>query len=75
MIEKIAQIDKFGRIVIPVEWRKNFSERIILIKLSDDEILIRAIKKHGELTDFVDSIEIDVDNFEDTYSLRNKIYG
>jgi AbrB family looped-hinge helix DNA binding protein len=75
MIEKITQIDKFGRIVIPAEWRINLGKRIILIKLSDDEILIRAIKKRGKLTDFVDSIEIDVENFEDTHSLRNKIYG
>jgi bifunctional DNA-binding transcriptional regulator/antitoxin component of YhaV-PrlF toxin-antitoxin module len=74
MLEKITQIDKFGRIVIPAEWRKNLGKRI-LIKLSNDEIRIRAIKKRGKLTDFVDSIEIDVENFEDTYSLRNKIYG
>jgi len=75
MIEKIAQIDKFGRIVIPAEWRKNLGKRVVLIKLSDDEILIRAIKKRGKLTDFVDSIEIDVENFENTHALRNKIYG
>jgi AbrB family looped-hinge helix DNA binding protein len=75
MIEKIAQIDKFGRIVIPAEWRKNLGKRVVLIKLSDDEILIGAIKKRGKLTDFVDSIEIDVENFEDTHALRNKIYG
>ena len=76
MEEKTTQMDKMGRIVIPAEWRKKFGKKVLMVKLSDDEILIKSIKKRGKLTDLVDSIEIeDVDNFEDTHELRSVIYG
>ncbi|MGC8578251.1 MAG: AbrB/MazE/SpoVT family DNA-binding domain-containing protein [Thermoproteota archaeon] len=76
MEEKTTQMDKMGRIVIPAEWRKNLGKKVLMVKLSDDEILIKSIKKRGKLTDLVDSIEIeDVDNFEDTHELRSVVYG
>ncbi len=76
MEEKTTQMDKMGRIVIPAEWRKKFGKKVLMVKLSDDEILIKSIKKRGKLTDLVDSIEIeDVDNFEDTHELRSVVYG
>jgi hypothetical protein len=46
-----------------------------MIKLSEDEILVKSIRKLGKLTDFVDSIKIEVNNFEETHALRNVIYG
>ncbi|MGB9760362.1 MAG: AbrB/MazE/SpoVT family DNA-binding domain-containing protein [Thermoproteota archaeon] len=76
MEEKTTQMDKMGRIVIPAEWRKNLGKKVLMVKLNDDEILIKSIKKRGKLTDLVDSIEIeDVDNFEDTHELRSVVYG
>ena len=76
MEEKTTQMDKMGRIVIPAEWRKNLGKKVLMVKLSDDEILIKSIKKRGKLTDLVDSIEIeDIDNFEDTHELRSVVYG
>ena len=55
---------------------KKLGKKVLMVKLSDDEILIKSIKKHGKLTDLVDSIEIeDIDNFEETHELRSAIYG
>ncbi|MGC9202712.1 MAG: hypothetical protein ACP5HX_08620 [Thermoproteota archaeon] len=47
-----------------------------MVKLSDDEILIKSIKKHSKLTDLTDSIEIEgVGDFENTHELRSVLYG
>lgn len=76
MVEKTVEIDKVGRIVIPAEWRKNWGRKALMVRLSEDEVLIKPLRKRGKLTDLVDSIEIEeVRDFGDTHELRMVLYG
>ncbi|MBO3769804.1 MAG: AbrB/MazE/SpoVT family DNA-binding domain-containing protein [Thermoproteota archaeon] len=76
MSEKTVEIDKAGRIVIPAEWRKNWGRKALMVKLSDDEVLIKPLRKRGKLTDLADSIEIEkVSDFTDPHELRKIMYG
>jgi AbrB family looped-hinge helix DNA binding protein len=76
MIEKTIKIDKAGRIVIPAEWRRNWGKKVLMVRMSDDEVLIKPLRKRGKLTDLVDSIEIEeVSDFGDTHKLREVLYG
>ncbi|MCS7364608.1 MAG: hypothetical protein NDF54_04135 [archaeon GB-1867-035] len=74
-MEIVKNIDKAGRIVIPSEWRKGWGNKVLLVRISEDEVLIRAIKKKMKLTDLIDSIEVEVDDFTDTHKLREAIHG
>ncbi|KPV62747.1 MAG: hypothetical protein AOA65_1642 [Candidatus Bathyarchaeota archaeon BA1] len=72
----LKPVDRMGRIVIPAEWRKNWGKRVILVRLSDDEVILRALRKRGKLTDLADAIEVhDVEDFSDTHKLRKAVYG
>ncbi len=76
MIEKTVEIDKAGRVVIPAEWRRNWGKRALMVRLSDDEVLIRPLRKRGKLTDLIDAIEIEqVNDFGNTHELRTVLYG
>ncbi len=76
MVEKTVKIDKAGRVVIPAEWRKDWGKKALMVRLSDDEVLIKSLRKRGKLTDLVDSMEIEgVSDFGDTHELRMVLYG
>lgn len=65
-----------GRVVIPAEWRKRWGKKAIVVKLSEDEVLIRPLRKRGKLTDLVDAIEVEkVKDFTDSHDLRKALYG
>jgi|YelNatPaOPRAMG01_1025707.scaffolds.fasta_scaffold86456_2 AbrB family looped-hinge helix DNA binding protein len=76
MAEKTVEIDKAGRVVIPAEWRRNWSKKALMVRLSDDEVLIKPLRKRGKLTDLIDAIEIEqISDFEDTHELRKVLHG
>lgn len=69
-------IDEMGRIVIPAEWRKRWGKRVMVVRLGEDEVLIRALKKRGKLTDLVDTIEVEkVEDFTDSHKVRKALHG
>lgn len=71
----IKDVDSLGRIYIPAEWRKGW-RKVLLIRMPDGAIVIRPIKKKMNLTDLIDSIELDVDEneFVDPHKLRVRVY-
>jgi len=71
-VESIVKMDKQGRILIPIEIRKKISSRVFIVNISNDEIVLKPIKD-TKLTDFFDSIEVDVDDFTDTHKLRKAL--
>jgi len=76
MVEKTVEIDKSGRVVIPAEWRKDWGKKALMVRLNDDEVLIKPLRKRGKLTDLIDSMEIEgVRDFGDTHELRMVLYG
>jgi len=76
MNEVVRILDDGGRVVLPAEWRKKWGKRVLLVRISDEELLVRPLKKRVKLTDLVDSIEVeDVDDFRDTHKLREAVHG
>ena len=72
----LRSMDPMGRIVIPVEWRKKWGKKVVMVRLNDDEVMIRALRKKGKLTDLADAIEVpDVEDFGDTHELRRAVHG
>jgi len=72
----LKSIDQMGRVVIPAEWRRNWGKRVIIVRLSEDQVVVRPLRKRGKLTDLVDAIEIEnVGDFADTHRLREAFYG
>ncbi len=72
----LRPLDRMGRVVIPAEWRKSWGRKVIVVRLSEDEVMVKAVRKRGRLTDLVDSIEVEgVEDFTDTHKLREVLYG
>ncbi len=72
----LKSIDQMGRVVIPAEWRRNWGKKVIIVRLSEDQVVVRPLRKQGKLTDLVDAIKIEnVEDFADTHRLRAAIYG
>jgi len=72
----LKSIDQMGRVVIPAEWRRNWGKRVIIVRLSEDQVVVRPLRKRGKLTDLVDAIKVgNVEDFTDTHRLREAVYG
>jgi len=72
----LKSIDQMGRVVIPAEWRRNWGKRVIIVRLSEDQVVVRPLRKRGKLTDLVNTIEVgNVEDFTDTHRLRGAVYG
>lgn len=69
-------MDDMGRVVIPAEWRRGWGKKVLVVRLSEDEVLVRPLRKRGRLTDLVDSIEVEnVKDFTDSHQLRGAVHG
>jgi bifunctional DNA-binding transcriptional regulator/antitoxin component of YhaV-PrlF toxin-antitoxin module len=76
MMESVGRVDEAGRVVIPAEWRRDWGRKVLIVRLDDQQVLIRSLRKRGRLTDLIDSIEIkDVKDFGDAHNLRGVVYG
>jgi len=72
----LRSVDSRGRIVVPAEWRKRWGKKVVMVRLSEGEILVKTLRKRGKLTDWADSIEVpEVKNFANTHELRKAICG
>ena len=72
IVSMVVRMDRQGRIVIPVNIRKNIKSNIFLLEVVNDEIRLKPIKT-TRLTSLVDRIEVDVDDFTDTHKLRKAL--
>jgi len=72
IMSMVIRMDRQGRIVIPVNIRKNIKSNIFLLEVVNDEIHLKPIKT-TRLTSLVDKIEVDVDDFTDTHKLRKAL--
>ena len=76
ILEKVKEIDRLGRIVIPAEWRRYWGKRVILVRIGEDEVIVRPLRKKGKLTDLIDSIEVEgVKDFTDTHNVREALHA
>ena len=74
----LRKVDKFGRIVLPSNWRKKFmgKSNLVIVRIEGERIVIEPIPT-GDLEEFIDAFEVDVDPevFEDYNKLKRTLLG
>lgn len=65
---EIKPVDSQGRIILPKEWRNKILTKNVVITVEDDRLEIR--RADSDLTRFVDSVEVDSEDFNDYHNLR-----
>jgi AbrB family looped-hinge helix DNA binding protein len=65
---EIRPVDAQGRIILPKAWRNRLKTNTVLVIDDDDRLEIRPID--ADLSRFVDSVEVEADNFDDYHELR-----
>jgi len=68
----LVKMDRQGRILIPSSIRQKLDTSIFLLEYSENEIRLKPIKTIS-LKEFIDSIEVEVDDFTDTHALRKSL--
>lgn len=71
-MKMVVKMDQQGRILIPANIRKKLETRLFILEVVGEEIRLKPIKTTS-LKDFIDSIEVDVDDFTDTHELRRAL--
>ncbi len=67
---EIKKIDSQGRIVLPVSWRRRKGNEIVII---EREKKIEVFPRDVDLSKYVDSVEVEVDNFADYHEMRKEL--
>ena len=68
-MDDIVIMDNQGRLVIPSFIRKRLKTNLFIISMEGDEIRLKPVGT-ATLLDYIDKIEVDVDDFTDTHKLR-----
>ena len=69
----VKKMDRQGRLVLPREWRVRMlkeTDEVVLI-MSEDSIKI--VPRNIDLSRYVNSVEVDVENFADYHALRREL--
>lgn len=72
---EIKKVDRQGRIVLPLDWRKEElkrSDEVIIVK--EKGILKIIPKKKADLTKYFDSVNLGVDYIEDWGEFEREFY-
>lgn len=69
----IRKIDSQGRIVLPASWRKRIKTNEVVVVEREGKVEI--LPRDADLSKYVDSVEVDVDSFEDYHELRRELRG
>jgi len=74
MFEVVTKkVDAQGRLVLPREWRTKAlkgTDEVILLMFDDH---IKIVPHNIDLSRYVNSIEVDVENFADYHKLRREL--
>ena len=76
MVVEERSVDSHGRISLPSDWRKKYLEQDEVIIISrEDELVIRP-KKTRPLSDFFDSVDVDLKtDLSDWYKVKKELLG
>ena len=68
---EIKKIDSQGRVVLPVAWRRRRkSDEVVVI---EERAKVEIFPRDVDLSKYVDSVEVEVDNFEDYHEMRKEL--
>ncbi|MEM2936669.1 MAG: AbrB/MazE/SpoVT family DNA-binding domain-containing protein [Candidatus Bathyarchaeia archaeon] len=69
----VKKVDRQGRLVLPREWRERVlkeTDEVVLL-MSDHSLMI--VPHNIDLSRYVNSVEVDVENFADYHALRREL--
>lgn len=68
------QLDPEGRLLLPKEWREKHGKKVLIVET--DEYLKIVPKKARKLTDFFDSVEVDIKlDLTDWHAVKKELYS
>jgi len=67
----IKRVDPQGRIVLPLSFRKRLRRGAVLVVEREDRLEVYPVD--AELSKYFDSVEVDVESFEDYHELRREL--
>jgi len=68
---EIKKIDSQGRVVLPISWRRRMKEDEVVV--IEEKAKVEIFPRDVDLSKYVDSVEVDVDNFEDYHEMRKEL--
>ena len=68
---EIKKIDSQGRVVLPISWRRRMKEDEVVV--IEEKAKVDIFPRDVDLSKYVDSVEVDVDNFEDYHEMRKEL--
>jgi AbrB family looped-hinge helix DNA binding protein len=68
---EIKKIDSQGRIVLPVSWRRRMKGDEVMVV--EGEAKVEIFPRDADLSRYIDSVEVEVMNFEDYHELRKEL--
>ncbi|RLE90717.1 MAG: AbrB family transcriptional regulator [Thermoprotei archaeon] len=66
----VRKVDSQGRVVLPVSWKHMRGKEVIVV---EREGRVEIFRRDVDLSKYVDSVEVDVENFEDYHELRREL--
>ena len=66
-------MDRQGRLVLPREWRARMLKETDEVVLLMSEDSIKIVPRNIDLSRYVNSVEVDVENFADYHALRREL--
>jgi bifunctional DNA-binding transcriptional regulator/antitoxin component of YhaV-PrlF toxin-antitoxin module len=68
---EIKKVDSQGRVVLPVSWRRRMKSDEVMVV--EESAKVEIFPRDVDLSKYVDSVEVEVDNFEDYHEVRKEL--
>ncbi len=68
---EIKKVDSHGRVVLPVSWRRRMKSDEVMVV--EERAKVEIFPRDVDLSKYVDSVEVEVDNFEDYHEMRKEL--
>ena len=68
---EIKKMDSQGRVVLPITWRRRMKSDEVMVV--EERAKVEIFPREVDLSKYVDSVEVEVDNFEDYHEMRKEL--
>jgi len=68
---EIKKVDSQGRVVLPISWRRRMKSDEVMVV--EERAKVEIFPRDVDLSKYVDSVEVEVDNFENYHEMRKEL--